>query len=46
MCKTSNIEDTEASMKPLGLQIESGSGLLGLNVVDVTNVHIIRGYDD
>jgi hypothetical protein len=33
-------------MKPLGLWIESGSGLLGLNVVDVTYVHMIRCYDD
>jgi len=33
-------------MKPPGLWIESGSGLLGLNVVDVTYVHMIRCYDD
>jgi hypothetical protein len=33
-------------MKPLGLWIESGSGLLSLNVVDVTYVHMIRCYYD
>jgi hypothetical protein len=33
-------------MKPLGLWIESGSGLLGLNVVDVTYSHMIACYDD
>ena len=46
VCRTLDIEDVEASMKPLGLRIESRSGLLGLNVVDVTCVHMIRGYDD
>jgi hypothetical protein len=46
VCRTLDIEDAEASMKPLGLRIESGSGLLGLNVVDVTYVHMIRCYDD
>jgi hypothetical protein len=46
VCRTLDIEDAEASMKPLGLWIESGSGLLGLNVVDVTYVHMIRYYDD
>jgi hypothetical protein len=46
VCRTLDIEDAEASMKPLGLWIESGSGLLGLNVVDVTYVHMIRCYDD
>jgi hypothetical protein len=33
-------------MKPLGLLIKSGSGLLGLNVVDVKYVHMIRCYVD
>jgi hypothetical protein len=46
VCRTSDIEVAEASMKPLELQIESGSGLLGLNVVDVTYVNMIRYYDD
>jgi hypothetical protein len=44
--QTLDIEDEEASMKPLGLWIESGSGLLGLNVVDVKYVHMINCYDD
>jgi hypothetical protein len=46
VCRNLDIEDAEASMKPLGLWIESGSGQLGLNVVDVTYVHMIRCYDD
>ena len=46
MCMTLDIEDAEASMKPLGLLIDSGRGLLGLNVIDVTHVHMIRYYDD
>ena len=46
MCRTLDIEDAEAPMKPLGLWIESGSGLSGLNVVDVTYVHMIRCYDE
>jgi hypothetical protein len=46
VCRTLDIDDAEASMKPLGLGIESGSVLLGLNVVDVTYVHMIRCYDD
>jgi hypothetical protein len=46
VCRTLDIEDVEALMKPIGLWIESGSGLLGLNVVDVTYVHMIRCYDD
>jgi hypothetical protein len=46
VCRTLDIEDTEALMKPLGLLIESGSGLLGLNVVEVTHVHMIRCYND
>jgi hypothetical protein len=45
VCRTLDVEDVEASMKPLGLQIESGSGLLGFDVVDVTYVHMIRYYD-
>jgi hypothetical protein len=46
VCRTLDTEYAEAWMKPLGLQIESGSGLLGLDVVDVTYVHMIRCYDD
>ena len=46
MCRTLDIEDAEASLKPLGLQIDSGSVLLGSTVVDVTYVHMIRYYDD
>ena len=46
MCRNLDIEDAEASMKPLGIQIKLGIGLLGLNVVDVTYVHMIRCYDD
>ena len=41
-----DIEDVEASMEPLGIWIELGIGLLDLNVVDVTYVHMIRYYDD
>jgi hypothetical protein len=46
VCRALYIEDVEASMKPLGIQIELESGFLGLNVVDVTYVHMIRCYDD
>jgi hypothetical protein len=46
VCKTLDLEDAEASMKPLGLWIKLGSGLLGLNVVDVIYVHVIICYDD
>jgi hypothetical protein len=46
VCRTFDLEDAEASMKPLGLHIELGSGMLGLNVVDATYVHMIRCYDD
>ena len=46
MCKNLDIEDVEASMKPLRIGIESGRGLLGLNVIDVTHVNMIRCYDD
>jgi hypothetical protein len=46
VCRNLDIEDVEASMKPLGLWIELGSGLLGLNVIHVTHVHMIRCYDD
>ena len=46
MCGTLDIEDAEASMEPIRLWIESGSGMLGLNVVDVIYVHMIRCYDD
>jgi hypothetical protein len=46
LCRAFDIEDVEASMKSLRLRIELGSGLLGLNVIDVTYVHLIRCYDD
>jgi hypothetical protein len=44
--RTLDLADAVASMKPLGLWIELGSVLLGLNDIDVTYVHMIRCYDD
>jgi hypothetical protein len=46
VCRTLDLEEVNASMKHLGLWIKSGSGLLVLNVVDVTYVDMIRCYDD
>ena len=46
VCRTLDIEDAKASLKPIGIWIELGRGLLGFNVIDMTHVHMIRCYDD
>jgi hypothetical protein len=46
VCKTLNVEDAEASMKPLDSGSSQGVDYWDLNVVDVTYVHMIRFYDD
>jgi len=41
VCRTLHLEDVKASMKPLGLWIESGSALLGFDC----SIYDICAYD-
>jgi hypothetical protein len=46
VCTTLNVEDAEASMKTLDSRSSQAVDYWGLNVVDVTYVHMLRCYDD